>query len=214
MTATTRSSPVVSAWTAAHEPVAGVPPWARRVALVVPLLVLPSSIWRIAVGTFHAPLVEGLPPDASGGLPDWMPLGLYVLLLSVASELLAFSAVGLVARWGEVFPRWLPVLRGRAVPTWFAVVPASVGAVVLTVMATWVAVTAPLGLTIQGDRPSVRVLTFESWQGVVAVIAYAPLLAWGPLLGCLTVAYRRRRSSRSFPGRTPSGTTFRASRVR
>lgn len=36
-------------WRAAHEPAAGVPRWARRVAYAVPLAVLPSGIWRLGV---------------------------------------------------------------------------------------------------------------------------------------------------------------------
>ncbi|MFD0444975.1 hypothetical protein ACFQ10_25050 [Streptomyces indonesiensis] len=43
----------------------------------------------------------------------------------------------------------------------------------------------PLGLVIHG------------WQSVAFWIAYAPLVAWGPLLAVLTVHYyRRRRSAR------------------
>ncbi len=183
-----------SAWHAAHSPVADVSLLARRAAFVVPLLVLPSSLWRIAVCTFHLPLTDDLPPDASGDLPPWLPLEIYVVLLSLVSELLAFSAVGLVAAWGERFPRWIPVLRGRRVPTWFAVAPAAAGAAVLTLLCTWVAVTASLGLNVQGERPTVHLLDLDSWQGVVVVASYAPLLAWGPLLGVLTVAYYRRRA--------------------
>ena len=183
-----------SAWRAAHAPVADVSRLARRAASVVPLLVLPASIWRIAVCTFHIPLTDDLPPDASGDLPSWLPLEIYVILLSLVSEIMAFSAVGLVAAWGERFPRWVPALRGRRVPTWFAVVPAAAGAVVLTLLCTWVAVTASLGLNVQGERPAVDLLNLESWQGVVVVASYAPLLAWGPLLGVLTVAYAQRRA--------------------
>jgi hypothetical protein len=127
-----------------------------------------------------------------------MSLGLYVVLLSIASELLAFTAVGLVARWGEVVPRWVPGLGGRRVPTYAAVIPATLGAVVLTALWTWVAVSLAEGRDIQG-RPLAAGFPLDphDWQGVLALTAYAPLLAWGPLLGVLTVAYARRRS----PGR-------------
>jgi hypothetical protein len=36
---------------------------------------------------------------------------------------------------------------------------------------------------------------FGSWEGVLGVVAYAPLVAWGPLLAAVTVAYYRRRRS-------------------
>ena len=122
-----------TAWVAAHAPAAGVPRWARVAAYAVPLTVLPSSAWRIAACTFHAPIVRGdvVSDVTSSGVPG-VPLWLYVILLSIVSELLAFTAVGLVSTWGEVFPRWIPVLRGRRVPTLGAVVPAALGAAVLT----------------------------------------------------------------------------------
>ncbi len=110
------TSLVRRAWAHLHRPVPGVEPWAHRVALIIPLLALPSSLWRIAVCTFGVPLVDDLPPDASGDLPEWLPLGVYVVLLSLATEALAFTAVGLVAKWGEIFPRWIPGLAGRRVP--------------------------------------------------------------------------------------------------
>lgn len=40
--------------------------------------------------------------------------------------------LGLVQRWGEVFPRWMPVLRGRRVPVGLAVIPATFVAVLAT----------------------------------------------------------------------------------
>jgi hypothetical protein len=106
---------------------------------------------------------------------------------------LAFAAVGLVATWGEVFPRWIPVLRGRIVPRAVAVVPAALGAMVLISITLWTAITLSFGLTVQGDEASFDVLTFQTWQGTLAIAAYSPLLAWGPLLAAVTVAYHRRR---------------------
>ena len=82
----------------------GVSRWARIAAFAVPFTVLPSSLWRIAACTFHAPITRGAIDygNAPSGLPG-VPLALYVILLSIASELLAFTAIGLVATWGEVF---------------------------------------------------------------------------------------------------------------
>jgi hypothetical protein len=129
----------------------------------------------------------------SSGLPG-VPLGLYVVLLSIVSELLAFTAVGLVSTWGEVVPRWIPVLRGRRVPTLAAVIPGALGAAALTLLWTWMAVTMSLGLRIDG-RPQAAAapVSFGDWKGLVAVAAYAPLLVWGPLLAAVTISYWRRR---------------------
>lgn len=170
------------------------PQWARTSALLVPLVVLPSSIWRIAALTLHLPILKDLDGDPGGNLPSWLPMELYVVLLSVASELLAFTAVGLVSTWGEVFPRWVPFVRGRRVPTLAAVVPGAAGAASLTLLWTWMAIMTATGRNLQGEpRPPAAPLGFDSWQGVLAIVLYLPLIAWGPLLGAVTVAYYRRR---------------------
>lgn len=186
------------AWERAHEPVVGVPVWARRAALLVPLVVLPASLWRIAAFTLHLPIIKDRPADASGNLPGWVPLEAYVVLLSIASELLAFTAVGLVSTWGEVFPRWVPLLRERRVPTLAAVIPGALGAAILTVLWTYSLGMLAIGRTMSGaELQSGGALDTSTWQGVVAVTMYVPLVAWGPLLGAVTVAYyRRRRAAR------------------
>ena len=195
MTGTLPVRRIRAAWAAAHVPAAGVPRWARIAALAIPLTVLPSSAWRIAVCTFHAPIVHGnlVSAATSSGL-RWVPLWLYVILLSIVSELLAFAAVGLVSTWGEMVPRWIPTLRGRRVPALCAVIPAALGSAALTLLWTWVAVTMSLGLRIDG-RPQSQLspVSFTDWQGLVAVAAYAPLLLWGPLLAAVTLSYWRRR---------------------
>jgi hypothetical protein len=94
--------------------------------------VLPSSVWRIAGIVFHLPLDGSAVSDrGSGDVPSWLPMEVYVVVLSILSEVLAFTAVGLIARWGEVFPQWVPGLRGRIVPRLAAVIPAALGAAAL-----------------------------------------------------------------------------------
>jgi hypothetical protein len=165
------------------------------VAYAVPLAVLPSGLWRLASGLFTESARE-----MSGDLPSWMPTLAYMFLLSVVSELLAFTAVGLVARWGEVFPRWVPVLRGRRVPVLAAVVPAAFGAVANTVLWTTATVTEFFGVTLRGERqPADYPTAHGGWEAVVFQFSYLPLLLWGPLLGVLTVAYYRRRRAVAAP---------------
>ncbi|WNF26092.1 hypothetical protein RI138_04310 [Streptomyces sp. C11-1] len=171
------------AWRAAHEPVAGVSRPMRFIAYAVPLTVLPSALWRLPI------LVDGT-----------VPLGerAYVALLSVVSEALAFTAVGLVARWGEVVPRWVPGLGGRRIPPLAAVVPAASGAAALTLLWTVLTlVTELMGTTIRGDElPSNFPGQAGGWEEAWFHICYIPLTLWGPLLAVLTVAYavRRRRT--------------------
>jgi len=180
------------AWTAAHAAVAGVRGWARLAAYAIPFTVLPSSLWRIAAYTFHFPIADG-PTRAPSGLPG-ISLELYVVLLSLVSEAAAFTGVGLVARWGEVLPRWVPFLGGRSVPARAAVVAGAMGALVLTLLWSWVAVRFALGQRIDGSpRSALAPLNFGDWRGVLAVAAYAPVVLWGPLLAAVTISYHRRR---------------------
>jgi hypothetical protein len=185
-------SGIRGAWAAAHGAVAGVPRWARLAAYAIPFTLLPSSLWRIAAYTFHAPIADG-PTHAPSGLPG-IPLELYVVLLSIVSELAAFTSFGLIARWGEMVPRWVPALGGRSVPLRPTVIAGALGAAVLTLLWTSVAVHFALGQRIDGTpRSALAPLNFHDWRGVLAVVAYTPLVLWGPLLAVATVAYYGRR---------------------
>jgi hypothetical protein len=138
----------------------------------------------------------------TGQLPSWLPLPVYATFLSVVSELLAFAAVGLIAGWGEVLPRWIPGLGGRRVPPLAAALPAALAAVVLTAVWTFTAVTMLSGHTLQGRPvpPDHPLKALHGWELGAFLLSYAPLLLWGPLLGALCFAYwRRRRSSASRP---------------
>ncbi|MFD0661346.1 hypothetical protein [Thermocatellispora tengchongensis] len=79
----------------------------------MPLLVLPSSLWRIG-------LAMGLPLGyTEQGLRDiigttmWGPL--YLVALAALTEGAALLTLGLVRPWGEVVPRWIPLLGGRTI---------------------------------------------------------------------------------------------------
>jgi hypothetical protein len=153
---------------ALHRPAPGVPRWAMTVAATIPFVVLPSSIWRVVVVWFFPP--EGSGPD---DLPGWLPIEVYVVLLSVVSEALAFSAYALVTRWGWRLPRWL--VGG----------PAALGSAALIAVTCFSAATSLRGLTVRGEPLPHN---------------YPLLLLWGPLLATLTVAYwRRSRSGRTNP---------------
>lgn len=159
------------------------PVWADRVAHLVPLTVLPSGLWRIALGL-------GVPMGfAEGGeMADFPhPIGTpYVFALSVVCELFALLAIGLVRPWGEVFPRWFPLVGGRRVPVPFAVGTASLGAAAVTALGL-VGASGWTDAMADSDSP-------HGFAGAVMTAAYAPFLAWGPLLAVLTVHYYRRRT--------------------
>jgi hypothetical protein len=70
---------------------------------------------------------------------DMFPFGSAVLWaglgLAVSASPGAWLTCGLVRPWGEVFPRWLPGLRGRRVPIRLAVVPGLLVAVMVAAAA-------------------------------------------------------------------------------
>ncbi|MGH3319775.1 MAG: hypothetical protein ACRDN9_06255 [Streptosporangiaceae bacterium] len=64
----------------------------------------------------------------------------------------------------------------------------------MTLLWTWAAISFALGQRIDGGPLAAGLpLNFHDWQGLAAVAAYAPLLLWGPLLGGVAAAYRKRR---------------------
>lgn len=159
-------------------------PGIRRLAHAVALLTLPSGLWRIA-------LVLGLPVASTAVA---IPFGerVQIVGLSLAAEVLALLSLGLVQRWGEALPGWLPVVGGRPVHRLAATVPAALGSIALTVIWTFAAVNL-MGGTFGGN---LDFLFPTPAQKVLLAVCYTPLLAWGPLLAVLTVAYYRRRSPR------------------
>ncbi|MFD3873081.1 hypothetical protein [Streptomyces sp. NPDC058623] len=56
---------------------------------------------------------------------------LYVLTLTAVIEALALLTLGPVQPWGEVVPRWIPLIGGRPVRPLAAVIPALLGAAAL-----------------------------------------------------------------------------------
>ncbi|WP_338495245.1 hypothetical protein [Streptomyces sp. SJL17-4] len=165
-----------------------VPRWAVLAAHAVPLVTLPSGLWRLA-------LVAGLPvtQDAEWGVMSWGE-SMYVVSLSVVSELLAFLTLGLVRSWGEVFPRWMPFLGGRRVNPAAATGAALAGVTGLGAIVAWgvYASYADLGPGIPATPA----------QDALLAVCYTPLLAWPVLLAVVAVAYHRRRRD---GGKRPAG---------
>ncbi|MCG6499557.1 hypothetical protein [Kitasatospora sp. A2-31] len=197
MTTTARRAPTgAGARTAGTGPVAGAPArtsapaprWAELAAKATVWTTVPSGLWRIALGL-------GIPVGFSGETaaaferhtPGWGTV--YVLVLSGLAEFLAFLTLGLVRPWGEVVPRWIPLLGGRKVRPLAAVVPAALGSAVLT----WLGATALFGgWAANMSSPDAP----HGFGGVVMTLSYLPLVAWGPLVGAVTFSYARRALGR------------------
>lgn len=144
--------------------------------------VLPSAIWRTLVG-FGVDL--GWSPEqlAMERIPG--PGTRYVLSLSVLSIATAALSLGLVQEWGDRFPRWLPLIGGRRLPTLLVCGVAVLGAGVLGVLCV-------LGV-LHWDQVSGFADRPDSSQARLMLACYLPLLAWPVLLIATTWAYYRRR---------------------
>jgi hypothetical protein len=159
-----------------------VPPWAERLAHVIPFLVLPSGLWRLAVA-FGFPM--GMVNDAGELVVQRGWPAVYIAAISILSEAVALTALGLVRPWGEVAPPWLPFIGGRPVRPKAAIVPATLGSIAL--MLIWT-----VGFWDVWTRDQASTMASPFWAAVFAG-CYAPLNLWGPALLTLTWAYHRRR---------------------
>ncbi|WP_051326273.1 hypothetical protein [Glycomyces tenuis] len=91
----------------------------------------------------------------------------------------AVLTVGLVRRWGEVFPRWIWFAAGRPVPPSFALIPAAIVSVFITAAG----VGEVRSLLLDG-------IDTQAW-GITGPMVLWPL--WGPALGAAAYAYHLRR---------------------
>jgi hypothetical protein len=167
-------------------PPIGAPRWAQRAAVLAVMTTVPSGIWRLSMAL-------GLPVGVNEsyrrehyGFAGWGTV--YVVALTLLLLGLATLTLGLVRRWGEVTPRWMPFVGGKRVPPLAAIVPAATGALALTVM--WV------GVFLNAEDIFV-VYGLEGSSRIVLIACYAPLLLWGPLLAAVTISYARRSLAQS-----------------
>jgi hypothetical protein len=154
--------------------------WGRVAVGIAVVCALPYGLMRL---TWLTPWPLGGSPDELAASPE---IRLHGLLLGLAALAGAVLTTGLVARWGEVWPRWMPVVRGRRVPVAAAVVPGALVAALFTV--------AAIPMT------SMWVSEGQSWAALVF-----PFPVWGPALGAAVLAYALRRGGEQLhqpdPGR-------------
>lgn len=163
-----------------------VPRWAMRLAYALPLLLLPSCLWRLPFAVhFEMGQVQ------EQGMPSYWVSVPYVLTLSVLTEVTAILAIGLVRGWGEVAPDWIPVIGGRRVRPLAAVVPAVVGGLILSALFTDVPIGGRRRLTVFGVVETVE-YSNSAWH-TLAQVCVAPTAVWGPIVIALAIAYYRRR---------------------
>ncbi|WP_324649312.1 hypothetical protein [Georgenia sp. H159] len=112
---------------------------------------------------------------SSGQLLAGVWLGTFALIGAVLT-------LGLVQRWGEVFPRWVPRLAGRPVPVAAAVVPAGLVAAVL--------VPAGLSMIRQVLGEAAQIDAIADWAAFGPTFLW-PL--WGVALAVAALGYALRR---------------------
>jgi hypothetical protein len=117
----------------------------------------------------------------------------------------AVLMLGLVQRWGEVFPRWMIGLAGRRVPIALAVVPASLASVLVFVggIGIWSALPKMVANLVAAGSEGIGLIGEIIFQ--VGPTLLFPV--WGVALVVATLGYYyRRRGPCSVCGRgTPSG---------
>ena len=116
----------------------------------------------------------------------------------------AVLTLGLVQRWGEVFPRWMIGLAGRRVPIGLAVVPASLVSVLLIVggIGIWSALAKMVTALEAGGAEGMGII----WAIIFQVGPTLLFPVWGVALAVATLGYYyRRRGPCSVCGRGASG---------
>jgi hypothetical protein len=127
--------------------------------------------------------------------------GLFLATFGVAGAVLM---LGLVQRWGEVFPRWMLGLAGRRVPIALAVVPAAFVSVLLVVggLGIWFGLPQMVANLAASGGEDVGII-----DGIIFHVGPTLLFpVWGVALAVATLGYYyRRRGACSVCGRGATG---------
>ncbi|SFS11046.1 hypothetical protein SAMN04487783_1505 [Agrococcus baldri] len=112
------------------------------------------------------------------------------LLLGTAMLVGGVLTLGLILRWGERFPRWVPGVGGRPVPVPLAVVPALLVAVLFAVG----------GPGLAGLGSAAQQVGAPAIEAVTMLLVF-PFWLWGPLLAVAAWGYalHRRETARPRP---------------
>ncbi len=147
--------------------------WGWWVTIVAALGPVPYGLVRL---TWLTPW----PAFAAGGDVHADPgARVFGISLGIAALGGAVLTLGLLARWGTTYPRWLPAVGGRVVsPGWPTATAIGVG----------------LAVTVAG-RAMVQLILADPDLPVsaVEVLLVMPFPLWGPALVAAAVAYHRRR---------------------
>lgn len=151
--------------------------WAAWTAFAVPLLYALTR-WSWALGIPLGVNRAFLDEEARETPQIWIA-GAALATLAIGGGVLT---LGLIQRWGEVYPRWIPFLRGKPVRPRTAIVPATVVALLLP------------GAGLLEIRVGIEMIEaggFQDTWGTILPAFFWPL--WAVALGAATLAYHFRR---------------------
>ncbi|MFG1868487.1 hypothetical protein [Micromonospora arborensis] len=171
-----------------------VPRWTRLWAYVA--VALPVVGWAVPHGLW----VLGVPFGISASKLDDIQRTLSTqtgVAITLVPPLAGLLVLGLVQRWGQQFPRWVPGLRGRRVPPLLAVVPAGLVALALVTYGV-LSVAVFVGQLRAGDLP-----WSDVWDGWAVTATLLVFLGWGVSLGIATTGYTL--TTRPRPEQTTDG---------
>ncbi|MEU7896987.1 hypothetical protein AB0B45_29500 [Nonomuraea sp. NPDC049152] len=154
--------------------------WGRTavaIAVATPLFYC-ATRWAWALGIPFG-VSEGFLEEGNRDAPGIWLAGAYLATFGALGGVLT---LGLVQRWGEVFPRWMLGLRGRRVPPLLAIIPATLVAAIIT----------EAGLTYI-RRAVTGAFELSEW-GAWLPECFWPV--WGVALAAAALAYGLRRRGR------------------
>lgn len=146
--------------------------WAAYTAAAIPVLYALTRFAWLALVLLDVVALD--PADFDDDSVVWAGAG-----LGAFACVGAVLTLGLVQRWGEVFPRWMVGLAGKRVPVKLATVPATIVAVFVT--------SASLGLVTSAG------VSHLASDGAFLVVPMLLWPLWGVTLGAAALAYHLRR---------------------
>ncbi|WP_410813404.1 hypothetical protein [Micromonospora sp. 067-2] len=157
-----------------------VPRWTRIWAYVA--VALPVVGWAAPHGLWVLGVPFGIPERQLDDIHRDLstPTG---VAITVVPPLAGLLVLGLVQRWGQQFPRWVPGLGRRPVPRLLAVVPAGVVALALITYGA-LSVAAFVRQLLLGDMR-----WSDVWEGWAVAATLLVFLGWGVALGVTTTGY-------------------------
>ncbi|MEV7547911.1 hypothetical protein [Streptomyces sp. NPDC089915] len=156
-----------------------------------------KTVWTLggdALGVSGDDWRRAMSAGASGPSKAAAAAGIDVTVLAAMAGV--FLLLGLLFRWGQVFPRWTPFLSGRRVPRLLPLVPAWLTGLPLAMYGLFLTITAPLMAA--GVLPELQPPPpFTTGAGITWFVEFGGLAFGGLGIGLLVAA--RSHAARTRP---------------